>query len=334
MKYSQEVLRLAYDELEKRRNSAAAVHDAHVAHIRECCPEIYEIYNKITSTKNRLADVILSRSGNIRASIEKIRDENLHNQESLHSLLKQFNLPEDYLDIHYCCPLCSDTGIHEGNRCECVNSLLEKYAVEERNKQCRIRLHSFAEFDLSYYPETYVFRGKQISARENMAENLKFCIDYVKNFSENSPGIFMYGATGLGKTFLSGCIAKELLARGYSVAFDSLLNYLADIEDKRFNRIDSDAPDTLQVLLSADLVILDDLGSEYKSPFNTSTVYNIINSRLNMGKPTVISSNLTMEQLSERYDDRIISRLMGMFYTIRFFGEDIRQIKRRKGVFA
>ena len=334
MKYSQEVIKRAYDELDKRRAKAAAIQDAHVEDVRINYPEIFGIYSEIVSTKDRLAEVILSRGEDVRAGIEKIRRENLKNQKALKDALKRFSLPEKYLETQYFCPLCCDTGVREGNRCECVTELLDRYEVEALNEQCRIKLHSFAEFDLTYYPESFTYRGNVINSREKMADNLKFCMDYAKNFSESSPGLFMYGATGLGKTFLSGCIAKELLSRGYSVAFDSILNYLSDIEDRHFNKTDAEVPDTLQIILNADLAILDDLGSEYKTAFSSATMYNIINSRLNMGKPTVISSNLTMEQLAEKYDDRIISRIMGMFYTVRFFGEDIRQIKRRKGVFV
>lgn len=331
MKYTSEVIKLAYDELDKRRETAIALHDSRVEDVRINYPEIYGIYSAILSTKDRLAEVILSKSGDMRTNIEKIRDNNLSHQQELKMLLKRFSLPVDYLEINYTCPLCSDSGVHGGNRCECVTALLDRFAVEKLNEQCKIKLSSFADFDLSYYPESFDYRGNKINAREKMAENLRFCMDYARDFNENSPGLFLYGATGLGKTLLSSCIARELLGKGYSVAFDSIQNYLRDIENEQFNRSDGN---TLQTLINADIVILDDLGSEFITPFSLSALYNIINTRLNMGKPTIVSSNLSLDDLGKKYDDRIISRLTGMFYTLRFFGEDIRQIKRRKGVFA
>ena len=333
MKYTNEVIKLAYDELESRRASAIALHNMRVEEVRMSYPEIYGVYSAILSTKDRLADIILSKNGDVRANIEKIRDQNLRHQKELKTLLKQFSLPEDYLEIEYSCTLCCDCGVHDGNRCKCVTELLDKFAVEKLNEQCKIKLGSFADFDLSYYPESYDYRGNKINAREKMAENLKFCMNYVRDFNENSPGLFLYGATGLGKTFLSGCIAREILNKGYSVAFDSIQNYLRDIENEQFGRSD-EKTDTLQTLLNADLVILDDLGSEFTTGFSSSAIYNIINTRLNMGKPTIVSSNLSFDEMEKKYDDRIISRLTGMFYTLRFIGDDIRQIRRRKGEFA
>ena len=129
---------------------------------------------------------------------------------------------------------------------------------------------------------------------------------------------------------MSSCIASELIKKGFTVAFDSIQNYLRNIEREHFGRADGD---TLELLLSADLVILDDLGCEFSSSFNSSVIYNLINSRCNMSKPTIVSSNLDISQLSDKYDQRIVSRLIGAFRTLRFLGEDIRQIKMRQGIF-
>lgn len=331
MIYTNDVIAKAYDELDRRREEARSIQASRVEDIRFSKPEIYAVYADITSTKDRLAEVILSKSGDIKANIEKIRDRNLKQQEKLRRLLAQFSLPEDYLDPHPFCPLCMDSGVYVGNRCSCVTALLDKFAVEKLNEQCKIKLRSFAEFDLGYYPESYSYRGTEINCREKMAENLRFCMDYAKNFGEHSQGLFLFGGTGLGKTFLSSCIARELLQKGVSVAFDSIQNYLRDIENEHFGRAEGN---TLQILLNADLTILDDLGSEFSSQFNSASIYNILNSRLNMGKPTVVSTNLSLDELTQKYDDRIISRLTGMFYTLRFIGEDVRQIRRRMGVFA
>ncbi|MBQ8623535.1 MAG: ATP-binding protein [Oscillospiraceae bacterium] len=327
MKYSPEALRSAYAELDNRREKALAVHNSHVATI-EAYPEIYCVYTNILSTKTKLANVIFSKKDDIKAEIERIKDENLEMQSKLKALLISFGYSPDYLDVKYTCPKCSDTGTSNGNRCECVTALLDKYSVYELNKQCKIKLHTFAEFNLDYYPESVTYKGNVINAKEKMMQNLKFCIDYTNNFSLDSPGLLLLGETGLGKTFLSSCIACEVLKKGYSVAFDSIQNYLRDIEKEHFGRSQGD---TLETLLNADLVILDDLGSEFSSSFNSASIYNIINSRANMGKPTVVSTNLSLEDLQARYDDRIISRLLGMYLTLRFIGSDIRLIKRKNG---
>ncbi len=327
MKYSSEAVQKAYSDLDKRRENTLNLHQSHVE-IIEAYPEIYSVYTNILSTKTKLANVIFSRSDDIKSEIEKIRDENLAMQSKLKSMLTSLGFAEDYLEVKYICQKCSDTGVSNGNRCDCVTELLDKYSVFELNKNCKIKLHSFAEFNLNYYPESVTYKGNVINAKEIMAENLRFCIDYTNNFTPDSAGLLLLGETGLGKTFLSSCIACEVLKKGYSVAFDSIQNYLRDIEKEHFGRAQGD---TLETLLNADLVILDDLGSEFSSSFNSASIYNIINSRANMGKPTIVSTNLSLEELQARYDDRIISRLLGMYLTLRFIGSDIRLIKRRNG---
>lgn len=329
MKYTNEVITLAHAELEKRRADAVALQSAHVDVIKEY-PEIYSVYTAILSTKDKLADAILSKNGDARERINAVKEENLKNQELLKKGLNKFGFSENYLELQHKCPVCRDTGFVLGHRCDCLSALLDRFAVEELNKQCKIKLGSFADFNVSYYPDNYMTKNGAIDAQAMMKEHLDYCMKYAREFSLNSPSVFMLGPTGLGKTFLSSCIAKEVLCNGFSVAFDSIQNYLRDIEKEHFGRSEGD---TLETILNADLVILDDLGSEFASSFNSSVIYNIINSRTNQGKPTIVSSNLSFDELTKRYDDRIISRLTGMFKPMRFIGNDIRQIKRQNGIY-
>lgn len=329
MKYTNEVITLAHAELEKRRADAVALQSAHVDVIKEY-PEIYSVYTAILSTKDKLADAILSKNSDARERINAVKEENLKNQELLKKGLNKFGFSENYLELQHKCPVCRDTGFVLGQRCDCLSALLDKFAVEELNKQCKIKLCSFADFNISYYPENYMTKNGAIDARAMMKEHLEYCMKYAREFNLDSPSVFMLGPTGLGKTFLSSCIAKEVLCNGFSVAFDSIQNYLRDIEKEHFGRSEGD---TLETILNADLVILDDIGSEFASSFNSSVIYNIINSRTNQGKPTIVSSNLSFDELTKRYDDRIISRLTGMFKPMRFIGNDIRQIKRQNGIY-
>ncbi|MCD7785153.1 MAG: ATP-binding protein [Oscillospiraceae bacterium] len=336
MKYTQEAVNAAYSVIEARRQDALNIYDAHVANIKKSHPEIYDIFLDISNTSSKLARVIFSKNQdgkpavNVTEAVEKIKNENLENQKKLKNALLAFGYPDDYLTVKYTCPICGDTGIHLGNRCKCAEELMTSLTISKLNEQCKIKLHNFSEFDLSFYPVTYQYNGTTYDCRNKMAEILDFCIGYVNNFSESSQSLFMLGKTGLGKTFLSSCIANELIRKGVNVAFDSIQNYLRYIENEHFGRAEGD---TLELLLNAELLILDDLGCEFKSSFNSATIYNLINSRCNMGKPTIVSSNLSINELSERYDDRIISRLIGNYHTLRFIGEDIRQIKRREGIF-
>ncbi len=331
MTYSNEIITMAHNEIDRRRERAFEVLNSHVNVIKGY-PDIYSIYTSLLSTKNKLAEVLLSKSGDIRERIEVIKNENLGNQALLIAKLSELGLSEDYLLPEYTCKRCCDKGYIAGERCDCLKELLDKYTVNELNRECKIKLKSFAEFDIRYYPETITTKsGATVEARALMEEQLKYCIDYAKRFSVDSPSVFMIGGTGLGKTFLSSCIAKEIISKGYSVAFDSIQNYLREIEKEHFGKSNDD---TLETLLKADLLILDDLGSEFTTSFNSSVIYNIINSRTNQGKPTIISTNLSLDELDKRYDDRIISRLTGMFKPLRFIGNDIRQIKRQKGIYS
>ncbi len=326
VKYTSEVIQKAQSEVDRRRQTAIAVHEAHVSEISSKHPEIYVVYCEIRNTASRLSEVVFSKSASAHEQIEKIRDDNLSNQAKLKSMLARSGYPENYLSVDYRCKKCFDTGISMGNRCSCMDELMTKYTIEKLNEQCAIKLHSFAEFRLDYYPETIQIKGNTVKCRDMMADIVKFCMEYAKNFSLDSTGLFMIGATGLGKTFLSCCIARELINKGCIVAFDSVQNYLRAIEKEHFGKSDGD---TLEAILKADLLILDDLGSEFNTPFNTSVIYNIINTRYNEGKPMIISTNIPPQKLTEMYDDRIVSRLTGNFKPLRFLGEDIRQIKRR-----
>ena len=145
----------------------------------------------------------------------------------------------------------------------------------------------------------------------------------------NSDNIIMFGRTGLGKTHLSLAIANEVLKKGYNVLYDSSLNYLNQIEREHFGKSDGD---TLSQLLSAELLILDDLGSEFTTQFYTSTIYNIINTRINRSLPTIISTNLDQDEMLKRYDERIASRLFTMYKSFELVGKDIRLIRRQKRI--
>ncbi len=329
MNYTNEILTLAHSEIDRRRDEAYATLNSHIEIIKSY-PEIYSVYNSLLTTKDKLAAVLLSKGSDVKEQIEKIKKENLADQAMLKKYLTELGFGENYLMPAFTCQKCADKGYIFGERCECLTWLLDSYTVKELNKQCKIKLRNFHEFDLGYYPDTYVTKSGNIDAREAMRSHLNYCIDYAKNFSDTSSSIFMLGGTGLGKTFLSSCIANELLSKGYSVAFDSIQNYLRDIEKEHFGKAEGD---TLEALLNADLLILDDLGSEFSTSFNASVIYNIINSRTNQGKPTIVSSNLSFDELTQRYDDRIISRLTGMFKPMRFIGNDIRQQKRQRGIY-
>lgn len=318
----------ATKELSERRNKARDLQLKRRAEISIRVPEAELVQKKILSTSNEIVKAIADHSENIDDVIIKIKNDNLLNQERLGKLLAEYGYQPDYLKTKYSCQKCKDTGFVEGKMCDCLSTLVnEKYkklAIEKVNKNCRIKLHDFSEFDLKYYSKLEDDNG--VIPYKRMESLELFCEGYCDKFSINSQSLFFLGKTGIGKTFISSMIAKSLIEKGFYVAFDSVGNFLTEIENEHFGRTSGD---TKTILLNADLLILDDLGSEFSSSFNDSTLYSIIDSRINSDMPTIISTNLSLSELEAKYDQRIISRLTGLFTPIRFFGTDIRQIKRK-----
>lgn len=324
MSYNAKIFDKAQREIKQRKLNAECLAEQHREEIDRKIPEISEINRQLASTSIELSRLILNRSGNFEQNLERIRSNNLQGQEMISQLLTANGYPVDYMEPHYFCPICNDSGYVNGRRCDCFNSLLGKYSIENLNQNSQMKLYSFDSFLLDYYPIEY--NGQK--CREMMTQVYNYCNNYAQNFSLNSKSIFMLGLTGVGKTHLSLSIAKTVIAKGFNVAYDSIVNYLRVIEKEHFGKSDTD---TLQLLLDTDLLILDDLGAEFESSFYVSVIYNIINTRLNYGKPTIISSNLTPAELQKRYDDRIVSRLLAMYDYLKFTGNDIRQIKKING---
>lgn len=328
MAYEKRFYEQAENEIKSRRMKAENALNARISEAEGRIPEIAEIRRQLTGTSVELSKLILKRDGDFKKNFGRIRERNLQGQEMIKSLLKSGGYPEDYLEPVYSCKLCRDKGYGENGRCECFERTLNRLAAEKLNGEANMPDCDFAHFSLSYYS------GKTengIDCRAKMEQNLSYCRDYAESFTAASPSLFLLGKTGVGKTHVSLAIAKAVAERGYTAAYGSLLNYLRIIEKEHFGRSENPETDTMQVLINTDLLVLDDLGSEFRTSFYESAVYNIINSRINLGLPTIISSNLSTAELQKNYNDRIISRIFGVFNTLMFVGEDVRQIKRLRG---
>ena len=326
MKYSKNAFVLAEDELSRRRREAEAVQKQHFLEVSAISPEIAEVERKIKNLNFDLLKAVFDKSGTVSSGdmVIQIKENNLNAHKRKSEILKQLNYPEDYLDTKYTCEKCMDTGYVDGVMCGCMTKLLSEYTFEEMAENCEIALHDFDEFKLAYYP---VGNGEE-DDRTKMSKNLNRCIKYANDFTTKSNSIFMIGNTGLGKTMLCSCIAKKVVLQGNSVIFRSITRVFEDILAEHYGRRDGN---TLDELKMTDLVILDDLGSEYNNqsdPF----LYQILNDRINRCRPTIISTNLSIPQLYERYNERIVSRLFGEFEPMYFVGNDIRIQKLENGL--
>ena len=203
--------------------------------------------------------------------------------------------------------------------CSCFREALFRAGVARSGLGRLPERQSFDNFSLSYYPDA-----------EEMRAVLGYCRRYAEQFSENTcESILLTGATGLGKTHLSTAIGQEVIRRGYDCVYVSAQNLLSDFEFERFGRsYRDDSPDRTEDYFNCDLLIIDDFGTEMGNQFTVASLYNLINSRMNAGKPIIINTNLTSSEIRGRYDDRIASRLFGEFIFFRIRGTDIRQQKR------
>ncbi len=205
--------------------------------------------------------------------------------------------------------------------CDCLRSLLKQLAYARMGEVSDIGNCKFENFSLDYYPAP--------GPRKVMGEILSLCREYAAGFSLKSESLLMMGGTGLGKTHLSLAIARAVIDQGFDVFYIPVQNLMSQLEHEKFSR-SGDEKDSLSFVLEADLLILDDLGAEFPTQFTSATIYNIINSRMIEGRPTIINSNLDMKTIEARYSERTVSRLIGGYKILPFAGTDIRVLKKQQ----
>lgn len=306
--------------MERRRIDAVRENEKRISEVNEKIPQIAEINSQLFRTGKELISLITSTDeADAPAKIEQLRRNNMGAQAISEQLLAENGYPPDYLDMHYKCDKCSDTGYVGDHFCDCFIKLCGNLSAEKLNKNARLRLCGFDTFSLSYYS------GSDLDTMKHIYEYAK---QYAESFDTDSESILMLGKTGLGKTHLSLAIADTVLKRGYSAVYDSIINILQNIEREHFGREHS--TETYDKIMDAELLILDDLGTEYETQFNNSTVYNIINTRMNRCMPTIISTNLDYAEIRRRYDARVVSRITAVYRCLEFRGEDVRFQKKRQ----
>ncbi len=314
----------AYAVLAERRQKARVAAQHRWEQIALEIPEIASLKAELNQTSVRLSKIVLSHFADTSQALAKLRDSNLAAQAKIRELLAAQGYPKDYLEVKYTCPFCKDTGYVEHRKCSCLLQLIKMMGAEQLNAISPLNLSTFDSFRLDYYPDTVDENG--IIPRRQMERVFQYCSKYADGFHPKSQSLFMIGNTGLGKTHLSLAIARGVLEKGYSVIYGSAQDLFRSIEKEHFGK-ESESKDSLDTILSCDLLILDDLGAEFDSNYYASCLYNIVNSRIGAEKPTIVTTNLTAVQLQSKYSDRIVSRLFTMYQLLRFVGKDIRQLK-------
>lgn len=238
------------------------------------------------------------------------------------SILEKAGYPADYLDPIYDCKDCKDTGYIDGQKCHC----LKQAAIKVLYPHTQLSSHNnitFDNFSFDYYDKEDKDPKSGLSSFDYAKKAFDYCKDFVKNFKSTSGNILLYGRTGIGKTFLSTCIGKEILADGYSVLYVSAPQFM-DICDKKMKDRTLSSRHDFELLSEVDLLIIDDLGTEVKSSVSVSNLLECINTRLQQDKSTIISTNYTLGDLEAAYNERFISRIVENYELLRLTGKDIR----------
>jgi DNA replication protein DnaC len=324
MIYTNELFAAAREIIDGRRQKADAENAKRLAEFEKTEPRYKTLKTEmIDSMRIAMATVGADKETTERV-IREQKERNLAAQREIKALLRAHNLPEDYLEPQYTCKKCGDTGSVGIELCTCFEDVLQSLAFEEANRRSPLRFSTFDEFRLDYYSEK-VIPEYHCSPRARMTEIFELCKEYAENFDTDSESLYLCGATGLGKTHLSLAIAGEAIKKGYRVLYNSAQNIFSELQREYFSRDNSRQYETL--VLECDLLIMDDLGTEFSTQFNDAALYNIINTRINMHLPTIISSNYTQKQIEEKYSQRISSRIIGEYACLYLLGNDVRQQK-------
>ncbi len=333
MAYSKELYKKASEEIKNRKINAEYTAQQRKNELNTQYPEFQFIESELAKTGMAIVNAFSLPKEDVETALNNIRKKNETLQNERKNLLKALNLPEDFLDVHYVCSICEDTGFVEerddernvsyGTKyCTCYTELLKKYASEKMSKSTPFELSNFEDFNLEYYPKKSENGGK--SPYDRMKDVYNRCIKYAEQFDTDSVSLYFCGRTGLGKTHLSLAIANEAIKKGYNVVYGSVITFLNKLEREKFGR--TETFETEDILVDADLLILDDLGAEFSTPFTVSALYNIINCRIARGVPTIISSNLSLDEIKSRYPESVASRIVGNYVMVKFDGNDVRQI--------
>ena len=286
-------------EIDARRNAAIMEADMRNELVRSESDEIREIDGELTKT-----GMLIFKTAVEGGDIEPIRERNRALQKRRREILVSLGHPEDFTEVKYSCPDCSDTGAVGTKICRCLKEIMIRERISSSAMGRLIEVQSFDNFDLEHY-------AYDPKIKERMTMILAMAKNYVRDFDKKRENLLLIGPTGTGKTHLSTAIARELIHKGYDVIYDSTQNIISDFEADRFRSGYGREESRSEKYLDCTLLIIDDLGTEFSNQFTLATIYNLLNSRQNKGLATIISTNLSPDELARKYEDRIYSRIIG-----------------------
>ncbi|MCF0122417.1 MAG: ATP-binding protein [Lachnospiraceae bacterium] len=301
--------------------------DRRIANTQQMIPRLSEIDNEVASLSLKKARILFNKNYeqdfDLPAALKELSEERK-------ILLLSHGLPENFLELHYDCSLCQDTGFIHGKKCICFRRAEVALLYSQSNLREVLEKENFRNFSLLYYSEDIVNDDSGLSSRQTAALALKHAEEFVKRFVNSFENLCFYGDTGVGKTFLSHCISKELIERGYSVLYLTAFNLFNLLEQNKFFT-NAETREAHHHLFNCDLLIIDDLGTELTNSFVSSQLFLCINERILQKKSTIISTNLSLSKISETYSERTFSRILSHYKMILLFGNDIRIQKQLSG---
>ena len=327
MGYSAEVMRRARARLAAAKADRESENQQHLAYAYDQVPRLREIDRQLRLTMALAAQAVFAGGGDVNAAMEEAKTKNLALQREREALIAMY-FDEGFLDDSPLCDRCGGSGYVGSRMCECLQELCR----QEQKKELtflNVGRETFDQFRLEYYPDR-IDPKFGVNVRAVMEKTYQTCRRYAYGFTEKSGNLLFSGDTGLGKTFLSACIARTVADRGYSVVYESAGHLFAKLERAKFSG-DEQAREESKKFGECDLLIVDDLGTEMPGQFTTAALYSLVNDRLLAGKPMIISTNLNTEDLTRRYSPQIASRLRGSFTRVAFLGDDIR-VKKNWGM--
>lgn len=324
MGYKKSVYLKAKKILDERRETALADAQLRWETAVLKCPGLKDVQQEISSYGAQAVKAV-ALGADAQKFVQGLGEKSLLAQKKRKELLVSSGFPADYLEVKYSCPVCNDTGTHDGYYCRCYVELIKETAKNELSVASKLKECTFSTFRLDYYPSV-TDKTLGVSQSEHMKAVYRYCRDYAQDFSPSSGSLIMLGQTGLGKTHLSLAIANVVIDKGYGVYYGSVQTIMDRLQKEQFGKANFDESIT-DDLMGSDLLILDDLGTEFSTQFTVAQLYNIINTRINNNLPTIISTNLDMRAIEEKYTQRIASRIVGSSMPIQFCGRDVRQLK-------
>ncbi len=325
MAYDKELYRQVALEYEDIRRHDRQDLEERRQNVFSAVPELEKIEDEIRGAGLKIVKLAISGGGDLSSHIAALRERQKSLLIQRKAMLLEHGFAEDELSMRYLCDKCEDTGVFHDKNCECFKRRLIIKAFEHSNLSLQLRDQSFKTINMELYSRAVDGRFG-VSPYDAMVNIVGTCRHFVQHFDTENKNLLFWGEPGLGKTFLSTCVAKELIKSGHSVIYETAYKIFSMLEDFKFRRTEDieKLRGQTQKLYECDLLILDDLGAEFSTNYTNAAFFDILNTRLIANKKTIINTNLNLEELAKKYSDRVFSRIIGHYQALQFIGKDIR----------